>query len=185
MGNVVNRKAPAGNPSYAEYHVLLSVNTPDYPSSQWIVNPLALLSLIGNGTTTVPQTPKKYWIVDPPASNVLREMTPAEKAIVDQAELGPLKAERKALLTQAAQSYLDSRYPPEVQTQLLNLRPTATGLQLQGHVAYLAWYRSVHTGLLLQTTAVDNATSSAQISAITFDPAPFTASDPLFHPQMG
>ena len=183
MGNVVNRKPPAGNPSFGVFHVLLSVNTPDYPSSQWIVNPLALSSLIGNGTSSNPQVPKKYWINDPDGGNVLREMTTQEKDVVDAAELGPLKQERKALLTQNTSSYLDGRYPSDTQLQILNLRHTATVAQQAAIGEYLDWYRSVFQGLDAALSAIDLATTSAQVSAVVFDPSTFTPSDPLFELQ--
>jgi hypothetical protein len=41
-----------------------SVNTPDYPPSEWIVNP------------TVPACDPKYWVID---GDTVREMTDAEK----------------------------------------------------------------------------------------------------------
>ena len=48
---------------------LKSVNTPDYPESEWIINP-----------TFIPDCESKYIIVE---GNTIREMTTEEKAVVD------------------------------------------------------------------------------------------------------
>lgn len=63
MANVVNRTTK-------EY--LKSVNTPDYPVSEWIINPV------------VPDVPSKYWNI---SGDTVTEMTQAEKDAVDAAEL--------------------------------------------------------------------------------------------------
>ena len=81
MATVVNKAAPDGDPSYPDFQVFLSANTPDFPPAQWVRNSSNLDGLIGTGTDTDPQVPKRYWIVDPPSSQNLREMTPAEKLV--------------------------------------------------------------------------------------------------------
>lgn len=60
MGNVLNRTTGI----YLE-----SVNTPDYPSEDWVINP---------DLSTVSAVAKKHWFID--TGDVLREMTTAEKA---------------------------------------------------------------------------------------------------------
>ncbi len=60
MGNVLNRTTGI----YLE-----SVNTPDYPSEDWVINP---------DLSTVSSVAKKHWFID--TGDVLREMTTAEKA---------------------------------------------------------------------------------------------------------
>jgi DNA-directed RNA polymerase alpha subunit len=67
----------------------LSVNTPDFPIAQWIINSAqaAVLDLAG----ILP----KHWNI---AGDVVTEMSPAEKAIVDAAEL---EASRDATMAAA------------------------------------------------------------------------------------
>jgi hypothetical protein len=54
--------------------VLRSVNTPDYSTSDWLINPGSLASLISAGV------PPEYWKV---SGNDLAEMTASEKEAVD------------------------------------------------------------------------------------------------------
>jgi hypothetical protein len=68
MANVVNRTA-------VPVVVLYSVNTPDYPETEWIINP---------DLTALASVPQKYWKV---SGDLVIEMTAAEKAVVDAAEL--------------------------------------------------------------------------------------------------
>lgn len=39
MADVVNRESPSNDPAYADKTLLISVNTPDFPTVNWIVNP--------------------------------------------------------------------------------------------------------------------------------------------------
>lgn len=52
-----------------------SVNTPDYPKSEWIINP-----------DFVPDCERKYMIVE---GDTIREMATEEKAVVDYVEPAP------------------------------------------------------------------------------------------------
>jgi hypothetical protein len=53
-----------------------SVNTPDFPPADWIINP---------DLSAVTGEPNKYWIIDPPGSDIVRLATPAEQAVIDAA----------------------------------------------------------------------------------------------------
>ena len=63
MADVVNRLTK---------QLLLSVNTPDYPTVEWIINP---------DLSAVAAVPWRYWKI---VGDQVVEMTPEEKAIVDQ-----------------------------------------------------------------------------------------------------
>jgi hypothetical protein len=71
MADVVNRTT--------RVH-LRSVNTPDYPASEWIINP---------DLSAVAGVPTRYWLI---SGNTVTEMTPAQKAAVDAAEAAAAKA---------------------------------------------------------------------------------------------
>ena len=62
MARVINRTTK---------QVLTSVNTPDYPIADWIINP------------TPPDCPSKYWNI---VGDDVLEMSQAEKDVVDQSE---------------------------------------------------------------------------------------------------
>jgi len=68
MSNVLNRTTN---------QYLQSVNTPDYPVSDWIINP-DLSAVVG--------VPSKYWEI---TGDTVTEMTPAEKAVVDATDPTP------------------------------------------------------------------------------------------------
>lgn len=67
MADVVNRTTKV---------YLRSVNTPDFPVAQWIINPVS-----------VPNAPEKYWII---TGDVISEMSQAEKDVVDTTEAATL-----------------------------------------------------------------------------------------------
>lgn len=73
---------------------LRSVNTPDYPTAEWIINP---------DVSALAGVPVKYWKV---SGDSVTEMTQAEKDAVDAAEgsarVAAIKAELKARFDQEA-----------------------------------------------------------------------------------
>lgn len=71
MADVVNRTTRV---------YLRSVNTPDYPASDWIINP---------NLSAVAGVPTQYWAI---SGNTITEMSPAQKAAVDAAEAAAAKA---------------------------------------------------------------------------------------------
>lgn len=62
---------------------LKSVNTPDYPPAEWIINP---------DMSPVEGVPNRYWII---TGDVVSEMSTGEKAIVD---LALLEARRDSII---------------------------------------------------------------------------------------
>lgn len=176
MADVVKREDPN------KFAVHLRANTPDFPPADWIRNPLNLAALIGSGTAEAPQVPKRYWVVDPPQSNNLREMTGPEKAAVDgapsPAELTAARAARKAVLTAVAEQFLAGRYDPDRQRSFLQLRQGATGQQLAALNSWLDWVRSVFEALNGRLNAVDAATTLPAVEAVSFDTSSFVVTDP-------
>jgi hypothetical protein len=86
MANVLNRTTK-------EFR--RSVNTPDYPVENWIINP-DLSSLI--------ETDSKYWIVE---GDTVRDMTDVEKDVVDANEASAAEAAAKT----AAKAVIDGADP--------------------------------------------------------------------------
>jgi len=88
MATVVNRTA-------VPLEILYSVNTPDYPVEQWIINP---------DLTILETVPIKYCKV---SGDLIVEMSPAEKAVVDAAELVAEKARVITAVCNAREAYID------------------------------------------------------------------------------
>lgn len=83
MSNVLNKTT---------LQYLRSVNTPDYPTSDWIINPI------------LPQCYQKFWVIE---GDTVREMTPAEKTAylyANEAEIY-LIAEKQLLTGKTAADY--------------------------------------------------------------------------------
>jgi hypothetical protein len=76
------------NRSTAE--LIRSVNTPDYPSTYWIINP---------DLTLVENVPQKYWKA---AGDAVVEMSAQEKAAVDAASLAVRRDQIEAKTTDEA-----------------------------------------------------------------------------------
>lgn len=76
MSNVINKTT-------LEYKT--SVNTPDFPTKDWIINPV------------LPTCEKKYWKIK---SGKIAEMTAGEKATIDQVETDQANENEKEILIQ-------------------------------------------------------------------------------------
>ncbi|MBU0598732.1 hypothetical protein KKF61_07170 [Patescibacteria group bacterium] len=98
MSNVFNRITK---------QYLKSVNTPDYPKLDWIINP-----------AFIPDVDKKYIIVE---GDDIREMTLEEKAVVDyvapipEPTLAEVKIKRQNEIKAETKAYILSIYPLEKQ----------------------------------------------------------------------
>lgn len=168
--------------SKADFTVLRSINTPDYPLVDWVINSPNLDTLVGvTGTDDDPEVAKRYWIVDPPTSQNLREMTQPEKdaADADLAEISKAQAKKIPKLTDQTKNFLDSRYKPSVQESFSQLRSTVSGAQETLLNSYYAWNRTLYDALNVAVTSVNAATDVLTVEAVTIDYAPFVVSDPL------
>lgn len=182
MGTVVNKPAPTGDPNYPDFATSLSANTPDFSLTQWVVNSANLAGLIGSGTPSNPQVPKRYWVMDPVSSQNLREMTAPEKAVVDASAsaLSTARGKRKGELADQAESFLTSRYKPierEAFVELLARGPDAG--DRAAVLAYIDWLTTFYVALGAALAAVDAAATVLLVEAVTLNTAPFVTSDPL------
>ena len=181
MSTVVNKAPPDGNPAFPSFHVLTSANTPDFPPSQWVRNSPNLAGLVGSGTPDAPQVPKRYWIVSPSNSQQLREMTPAEKAVVDGSgtQLSAARATQIAVLRQRASDYLASRYDEFLQRAFQQAVVRATGPRQVSLNAWFDWLTTVYSANKAGELAVAAAVTVPAIQAVTVNYVPFNATDPL------
>lgn len=180
MATAVNKPAPLGDPSFDDFFVLLGVSAQQYPPSQWVVNSPALSSLIGNGSENEPDIPKRYWIISPPSSQNLREMTNAEKAVVDASGSGlsALKQQKIIELETASAEYVRSKYSNELMLFFQQLLPTRSGPRLVALNTWFDWAASVLSATGNAERSVLGAPNADAVNAVTVDFAPFDLSDP-------
>lgn len=182
MGTLVNKAPPDGNPAFPAFHVLSSANTPDFPPSQWVINSPQLRPLVGTGTIDNPQTPKRYWIVSPPSSQNLREMTAPEKAVVDgnASEVASARTVQVQFLRQQVNDYLASRYEPHLQHVYQQLVVRATAARLTNLQAWFDWLTTIYSATKVAEQAVAAAATVPAVQAISVNyAATFNATDPL------
>jgi hypothetical protein len=101
MADVVNKTT---------MQLLRSVNTPDYPSADWLISPAGLATLLSGGI------PSRYWKLTG-AGDDIEEMTTAEKAAVDDTSLylDPEKDRRIAAINAHTENLIETNgfeFPP-------------------------------------------------------------------------
>jgi len=98
MANVINRITK---------QYLKSVNTPDYPELDWIINPVF-----------IPKCDIKYMVVE---GDTVREMTIGEKAVIDyvapppEPTLGEAKVTKQNTIKQECTRHILKAYPDNIQ----------------------------------------------------------------------
>ena len=160
--------------------VYRSINTPDFPTTEWVINSPNLDALVGTGSDADPQVPKRYWVISPAGSQTLREMTQLEKDAVDVSGtlLAAAKTKRKDRLQIAADSFIKGRYTDQQQQNLQNLAGTVSGAQKTLLDSYFRWYESVHAGLSTAFAAVDAASTIPAVEAVSMVFTTFIGTDP-------
>lgn len=162
MGNVWNKTTKA---------FLSSVNTPEYPTADWLVNPAGSSALVAAGV------PSSEWKEDPAGS--VREMTAAEK---DSVLLGGKKYGKIMSLKNAVSRYVETKYDPDQQITITALyaegvdRGWAARRTLAQGV--MDWVNAVLTEFYTRKNAVLAATTVAVVGAISEDFSAFNASAP-------
>lgn len=171
MGTVVSK---------SDFTILRSVNTPDFAPANWVINPAALSTLVGSGTDADPEVPKRYWIVDPPTSQNLREMTTPEKDAVD-ADAGVLvsvRTTKKLSLSNQTSAFINSRYSQQTRDAFAELRSTVSGEQQTLLNQYYSWYASVYDAHNAVMAQVDAASTVPAVLTLFVDYGPLASSDP-------
>lgn len=158
-----------------------NVNTPDYPTADWVVRS-AKSPKPGWEDLETRSVPFKHWKV---SGEDLAEMTQGEKDTVDSSELVDLKVSHYLALVEQSRGYFDRRYPPERQANLAMLYAEAktkvvpdltTANYVQG---WWNWKLTVMNEVRSKRAQINAATNAAQVLAVTVDFQSFNASDPL------
>lgn len=147
-----------------------SVNTPDYPVVDWIINP-DLSGVVG--------VPKKYWKI---TGDVVSEMNQAEKDVVDAALLPGQKVAKKESIRQQGDDFIEGRsYSPGKQRSLIaqHTKSNKTKPNREQYTRdFIEWVEDVDEEVVLKQELVDDQTSESGVNAIYFDSSALVASDP-------
>lgn len=153
-----------------------SINTPDYPTVDWIINPdLSLLYVWSTDTYLVP---KYYWKIS--GDDVL-EMDAGEKAVVDAQRLAAAKVTRKAALNDRGSQYPAERYPVSEQDELHALYTDAIRMRPR-RASYLQpwidWLDEINEEVKARQDEVDTKSTIPDVEAVVLDEATLTSDDP-------
>jgi hypothetical protein len=170
MSTVVNKTT---------FQVLTGVNTPDFPTASWLINPAGLAALLAGSV------PTRYWKLISGDTDV-GEMTALEKAVVDS-DPTLLAAAKTAMidrLVTAAITYTESRYSPDERARfalLFNQDRTLVALPSARKIALFAqfdWEQSVYAEMSSRATTVNAALTIPAVLAVSTDFTSFNATDP-------
>ena len=153
----------------------------NFPNTDWSRDPSGLATLIAANLKA------RYWIFDPPGGDALREMTPAEKAVVDADPilLAAAKNTRRADLFAELSGFISSHYPGPLRTAISELRQGASGSVATALDAYFAWARRAWAAYKLAATAISAATSIPTVEGVTINYTPIGADPGISLDQVG
>ena len=151
---------------------LSSVNTPNYPESDWIINP---------DLTTVAGISPEYWKI---AGNVVTEMSQTEKNTVDTASIVLEKAAKITAFGQQIINVLDTHYNTAVRDgfaslkvdALLSIPPKTNRSNYIQQV--IDWCFTLQIVFETHKATIMAMTTRAAVAAATIDLTATEASDP-------
>lgn len=157
MANVLNRTS---------LQYITSVNTPEYPIAEWIINP---------DLSAVNGIDKEFWVVD---GDTVREMSTAEK----DADVANWKAKRKQELLQSLLGFGNAVIPSQLLTAL---RDEWLAAKIDNNVTVVNYLQpwidfdnTLTAEYKVRRDAIDAATTYAQVFAVSVDFSSYTASIP-------
>ena len=171
MANVINRTT---RDSAGALLQAFSVNTPDYSTDDWVINP----DLSG-----VSGVEKYYWkVTGAPPGGAVEEMDAGEKTAVDATRLAAAKIVKKESLRQAMTTYFATRYELTDQNWFQNLYMEAFQSGKTNRRTYigtwLTWLEGCIAHVRTKIIAVNDATTLAEVAAVALNTTAMTAADP-------
>lgn len=149
--------------------LLVSVNTPDYSTATWIINP-NLSAVVG--------VPVEYWKI---TGDVVSEMDASEKAAVDAVLIVGEKQAKIDEFFFVSTQLVDSKYAPSTMSEFSVLLAQAGGLP--NRAAYIqqlfTWVAAANTGYVNHTATVNAQSTRAGVAAVTWDTTALEAANPL------
>lgn len=144
-----------------------SVNNPDYPPSEWVINP---------DMSAVNNVDKRYWVID---GDTVREMTTAEK----DAAMPTWQAQHLEGLKAAVNQYGESRYSEVDEMRLKHAYNRAKSEGMTNRAAYckqvLDWEDALFAEYAARQSQIQGAATHDEVFAVSLDFSSFDATDPL------
>jgi hypothetical protein len=146
----------------------------NFPASDWSRDPTGLDALVTAGVLP------RYWVFDPPGSDALREMTPAEKTTVDTnaTALDNARTQRRAELLAELTIFLESRYSAQLRLALTALRPGASGGMATLLDNFIVWHRRAWSAYRNALNSIAAATTIPAVEGTTLPFAALVTQDP-------
>jgi hypothetical protein len=150
--------------------LLSSVNTPDYSTTDWIINP-NLSGVMG--------VPVEYWKI---TGDVVSEMDQAEKDAVDAILIVGEKDTKIDAFYYEATRIVEDRYAASVMSGFCALLSDAIGAGLMNRAAYI--YTLLNWGLVVRqawenkAAEINSKTTRTDVAAVTWDTSALIAADP-------
>lgn len=147
--------------------VLYSVNTPDYQTGEWLINP------------DIPDAPKRHWKV---VGENLELKTTEEQVVADAEYLEEYKDTKNLILEEEFTSALEERYSSDRKMMLITMRADAKIDGLANRAAYiqplLDWVNHGTAQLYAAQDAVSGATHTGFVDGVSQNISGWLASDP-------
>lgn len=166
MATVINRTTA---------QLLFSVNTPDFPTTDWLINP---------DLTAVMGVPHEYWKV---SGDTVVEMSQSEKDEVDAVLIVSEKKAKIDAYYYEATRIVEDVYAASVMSGFSALLTDAVATGLMNRAAYiynlLNWGLAVRQAWENKEAEINSKTTRADVAAVTWDTSALIAADP--HATLG
>ena len=158
MATVVNKET---------FQVIPSVNTPEYNTSEWLINP------------DIPEAPKRHWKV---SGNNLTLKSAAQIAAAAAEYLTQQKEDKKVQLKEELGGAVRTKYTDDEKMSLLLILQLAVATQNTARVNYVAqlasWIDAGQDLLYVEQDLVDAASTVEEVEAVTLDLDSWLDTDP-------
>lgn len=158
MATVVNKTT---------FEVIESVNTPDYDTNEWLINPV------------IPDVPKRYWRI---VNGILKVKTASQRAASDVENLLAVKENKNHDLKEELGEALRSKYSDDEKLSLLLILQLAVASGNTARINYVAqlanWIDEGQTILYGVQDLVDSLTTEAEVDSIEMNLESWLSSDP-------
>ena len=158
MATVVNKTT---------FEVIESVNTPDYDTNEWLINPV------------IPDVPKRYWRI---VNGILKVKTASQRAASDVENLLAVKENKKHNLKEELGESVRSKYSDDEKLSFLLILQLAVASGNTARVNYVAqlanWIDQGQNILYGVQDLVDSATTEAAVDSIEMNLESWLSSDP-------
>jgi len=148
----------------------LSVNTPDFPKSDWLINP---------DLTTVAGVPVEYWKI---TGDTVSEMDQSEKDAVDAVLIVAEKQAKINEFNYTASRIVEDRYFASQMSILSSMLAESYKDEQDNRAAYIKqfvdWGNSITNELTSKTAEVNSKTTRGDVADVRWDTTTIIEADP-------